>query len=657
MSNAQSPVDAPSPGKRPPRKVGLAFKLAIFILSGTICIFAASFFYYYYFTKQIILKNASEQAKNLTESTLYEIETALRGAEQVPLFLAYVFESDPPKQQRLERYLRDFLLSSPTAFGGAAAFEPYAFDPRKKYFATYFYKQKGELHNVQLGCEEYDYFVQDWYLIPKELDRPMWSEPYYDEGGGDIVMSTYSVPFDRMLAGEVVFGGIVTVDVSLDWLHDLVSSIRIYNTGSAFLISRNGVFVSAPNKKNIMRESIFSIAEELNDPGIRALGKDMTAGRHDFVKVPEALFGKPYWLYYAPMPATGWALGVAIPDDELFADLHNLSRKVLYISLIGFALLFMVIVGISMTITRPIKILASKTSEIARGNLDVDLPTQVSNDEVGDLAHSFDGMRVALKEYISNLTETTKAKERMESELKIARNIQMSFLPKRFPPFPAIASFSLHAALEPAWEVGGDLYDFFLLDDNHLFFSVGDVSGKGAPAALFMAVTKTLVKGIAEQDMDPAAILRSVNTELCLDNESMLFVTMFCGILDFTSGELAFSNAGHNPPLLVPAQGEPSWLKLPQGFFLGIMPDGAYETFSTPLAPGDKLVVFTDGVTEAMDEQEKFFTDAKLLDVVARNRDKTADALTAIVMDAVHSFAGTAPQADDITVLILEYHG
>lgn len=155
------------------------------------------------------------------------------------------------------------------------------------------------------------------------------------------------------------------------------------------------------------------------------------------------------------------------------------------------------------------------------------------------------------KEYVKNLTETTAAKERIESELKIARTIQMSFLPKAFPTLQGRQRFDLFAALEPARDIGGDLYDFFLLDEDHVFITVGDVSDKGIAAALFMAVTKTLLKGIAETGMDPSEILNKTNAELCIDNDSMMFVTVFCGILDLRTGLLKYSNAGHEPPILI----------------------------------------------------------------------------------------------------------
>jgi sigma-B regulation protein RsbU (phosphoserine phosphatase) len=637
------------------RHRGLGFKLALFILTSTTLIFAAAGAYNYVCTRQIVLKNVRESVRNLAHASVQRMETVFAGVGRIPTFLALNLDESFPELDELKTFLRDFLHAVPEVYGATVAFEPYAFDAQERFFAPYYFKDRDDLGFTMLGGQDYDYFLQDWYLIPKELGKPLWSEPYFDEGGGNILMTTLSIPFYRN-AGKAFFG-VVTADISLDWLKSLVAKISVYQSGYAFLLSKNGVFVAHPEKRHLMRESIFSLAEAMDSRELRDIGKAMVQGQEGYARLPEAFIGKPAWVYYIPVPSTGWSMGIIMPEKELLADLHILSREILTIALAGFALLFAVIAAISIRITRPLRTLAEKSSEIAKGNLDVDLPTVRGSDEVGELSRSFHDMRNALKDYIANLTETTKAKERMESELKIAKNIQMSFLPKRFPPFPDISRFDLHAALEPAREVGGDLYDFFLLDETHLFFSVGDVSGKGVPAALFMAVTKTLVKGNAEPGMDPAAILSRVNTELCVDNEQLLFVTMFCGILDFTTGELAFSNAGHNPPVLLRADGATDFLELPRGLFLGIMEDAAYRTGRIVLGPGDALVVYTDGVTEAMNEAEELYSSPRLLGLLRAATDKSAVALTDTVMESVITYEGDAPQADDITVLALTYTG
>ena len=548
------------------------------------------------------------------------------------------------------------LDANPGIFGTAAAYAPGAYSPDLPRFAPYYCRKPNGIEAIPLGYGSY-YELMDWYLIPAELGRPLWSEPYFDESGGDIVMTTFSVPFFRGQGPDRRLLGVITADVSLDWLRKQVAKVAMYHSGYAFLVSGNGVFVSHPDNRAIMRESIFSLAEAAGSSQLRAVGQAMIRGEEGFARLPDFVLGKPAWLAFTPMPATGWSMGVIVPEDELFADLRRLAREVALLGGGGFLVLLAVIVVIAASITRPLGRLAATASQIARGNLDVPAPATGASDEVGLLARSLDQMRLALKDYIANLTATTKAKERLESELKIARNIQMSFLPKRFPPFPDLTAFDLHAALEPAWEVGGDLYDFFLTGDGRLLVLVGDVSGKGVPAALFMAVTKTLIKGIAEQESDPAQILVKVNRELCTDNESMLFVTLFLAILDCGTGELAYSNAGHNPPARIAPDGSVSWLPLPRGVFLGIMEEAVYHTSTTTMLPGETLFAYTDGVTEAMDPDQKLFGTGRLLDLLSAQAGLGPEALDAAVMEAVRIYAGAAPQADDITVLSLLFRG
>jgi sigma-B regulation protein RsbU (phosphoserine phosphatase) len=642
------------PGKTKRKK--LAFKISLFILSGTTCIFLAAFGYNYYYSRQLVLNNVEENARNLTLAAVNKIETTLSGVEQVPRFISSALENHQYNRDDLLQMIEDILLTNPDIFGASVAFEPFTFHPQSRYFAPYKFRKKNGfgLHPPE---KEFQYFLRDWYLIPKELGRPVWSEPYFSEGGGNVIMSTYSVPFYRVIKGERRFTGVVEVDIALEWLKDIVSRISIYQSGYAFLVSQNGVIVTHPKRNWIMRESIFSIAEAAGDPGLRKIGKDMVRGKEGFVQMQSHFTGKKSWIYYAPLPSIGWSIGVVFSEEELFANMKKLNWAVFVIGSAGFVFLFLVIAWISKKITGPISTLSLKTADIAKGNLDIELPSAKSDDEVGELATSFENMRMALKEYISTLKETTAAKERMESELKIARIIQMSFLPKRFPPFPEKDEFEIYATLEPALEVGGDLYDFFLVDENHLFFSIGDVSDKGVPAALFMAVTKTLMKGIASQGLAPSEVLGRVNIELCRENETMMFCTVFCGLLNIKTGELLYANAGHNPPLIVRSGREPELLTQAKGVMMGIREDTTYNMGKYAMERGDTLILYTDGVTEAMDRDKYLFATDRLLTIAIQNKDLPLEDLASHIIKSVKDFAGGEPQSDDITILAVRFTG
>jgi len=635
---------------------GLAFKLMVFILASSACIYIAAFSYNYYSSKKTVIRDVEENARNLARSTVYRIESVLKGVEKVPVNMASVIGRYPYGVVDIFHLVQSAVANNPELYGAIIAYEPYNYEPDTEYFAPYCYRgSNGTIKSEVLGGEDYRYFVMDWYQIPKLLKEVVWSEPYYDEGGGNIVMATVSVPFYKEADGEKDFQGIVTADISLSWLTEIVSSVTIYRTGYAFVITRNGVFVTYPDNGFIMRKSIFSIAEENADRNLRDIGRDMIAGREDFIPLVDFTSGKKSWMYYAPLPSNGWSIGVIFPEDELYADVWDLGKEVVIIGLIGFLFLFFTVAMISQTITRPLRFLDATTHEIAKGNLDIELPEPRSNDEIGRLTRSFKEMKSALKEYIANLAETTASKERMESELKIARTIQMSFLPKRFPSLPETEVVEVFATLEPAREIGGDLYDFFFLDRDHLFFVVGDVSGKGIPAALFMAVSKTLLKGVTELGMEPSEVLERVNAELCIDNESMMFVTVFCAVLDLRTGELRYSNGGHVPPVLLRKGGEPVWVELPPGVFLGTFDDARYKTGALTLIPGDTILVYTDGVSEAMDARRELYTGARLMTALRSVSDGSPETVVREVLESVRDYSSGEPQADDITILAVRF--
>ncbi len=586
------------------------------------------------------------------------IDEVLLSVEQVPRSAACFLENTSCTAAEMNELLNSVVQRNEEIYGAAIAFEPWAFGKNVRRYAPYFYRNgQGEIVFSDLGTVDYGYFFQDWYQIPKELEQPVWSEPYYDEGGGNIVMSTFSVPFFRREGDRRHLAGVVTADISLSWLRTIVSSIKIGETGYGFVITKNGTFVVHPDNTLVMNQTLFSLAEARSDGTLRETGRDMIHGKSGFVSFKSTITGKMCWMVYAPLKSSGWSIGVLFPQDELMADITRMNRTVVLIGVVGFVFLFMVIILIAGTITKPLRLLSGPARSIATGDLDIAVPAVGTGDEVGELARSFDYMKNSLKQYISDLTETTAVKERIESELKIAHDIQMGILPKVFPPFPDMPEFDLYALLEPAREVGGDLYDFFFLDNDHLCFHVGDVSGKGVPASLFMAITKTLIKTKAEKDMTPEEILEGVNRDLSMDNPSLLFVTLFLGILNIRTGELRYCNGGHNPPWIVRADGNASTLEMTGGMALGVMEDFVYQSKTITLAEGDTIVVYTDGVTEAMNERFDLFSDQRLEEVIRSLRDASVEGVIKGILEKVKEFCHDVEQTDDITMLVIRFNG
>jgi len=635
-------------------KSGIALRISLLVLSSITFIFSSVFIYNYLFSRQIIQTNIERNAESLTQATVNKIDGVLSAVERVPINLAVFLEEFSYSGGELIGLIKAVVENNPEIYGAAIAFEPYAYSPNAKDFAPYFFKQDGKL---QFTYIPYDYFGWDWYQIARELKKPVWTEPYFDEGAGGIIMATFSVPFYKRIEGERVLTGVVTADISLSWLQKILSSLKISETGYAFLISKNGTFITHPDPDLVMNETIFSVAEARSDAQLREIGRRMVQGDTGYAPFTSLVTGKRCWLKYSPLPASGWSLAVLFPQDELMTDIARLNRTVISIGLAGFFFLLLVIVWIARSITRPLRGLSKAAGQIARGDLDAEIPDVRNRDEVADLAESFRFMKTSLKKYIADLRETTAAKERIESELKIAHDIQMSIIPKTFPPFPDRDEFDLYATIEPAREVGGDLYDFFFLDDTHLCFLIGDVSGKGVPASLFMAITRTLIKAKAAQGLEPGTLLTRVNEDLCIDNDAVMFVTLFLGILDVRTGEIRYSNAGHNPPFIMRKAGALEKIQGTGGTALGTMEGLVFKSRSVVLSPGDVIFLYTDGVTEAFDAGGALFSDQRLIKDLSTVTNGSVKDITESIMASVKAFAKDAAQSDDITMLVIQFRG
>ena len=358
-----------------------------------------------------------------------------------------------------------------------------------------------------------------------------------------------------------------------------------------------------------------------------------------------------------------WYIAVQLPEQQIQGPAKQLVvLQSITIALVFLASLIAAFLLVS-RVTRPMNMLADYAKEMASQDFTAsedqatpidELPAKFK-DEVGRLAASLLFMREELRKNIQALMKTTAAKERFESELSIAREIQLGILPKTFPPFPEMDEFDLHAVLTPAREVGGDLYDFYFMDDRHLCFCIGDVSDKGVPAALFMVITRTLINLVAKEETSPARMMTRVNDVLCVDNPRQMFVTLIIGVLDIRSGRIVYANGGHNPPIIVRRNEGASYRKKSSGPLLGVVEDVAYRDIVETLEPGDAFFMYTDGVTEAMDEDMKLYSDERLLEIVDSSQAESPEETILEVMRDVRRHAGPADQSDDIAMMMIRF--
>lgn len=626
--------------------------LHILLIAGIV--FSVAFVIFYHSARRQVQADAERHARSSLTNTVLQIDAVLHAVEVAVANNACQVARLVHRPDSLYGVVRQMLAANPLISGSAIAFEPDYYPERGRFFSPYAYRTAGgdSIAVKQLGTDNYDYHHMDWYQIPKLLDKPYWSEPYFDDGGGEIIMTTYSLP---LYDGEGRQYAIFTADLSLQWLTQLVNSLQLYPHSYNLMIGRSGAYLAHPYTERILDETIFTATLDMADTTITALGRRMTAGGEGFVTIQNDDSLSTSYIFYAPVKRSGWSMAVACTYKDIFSGVDSMRTRVLAIALAGLLVLLLFCLYDIRQLVRPLRRLADATRSIAQGNLTAPLPPlRRRNDEMGMLYDSFRHMQHSLADYMDELARTTANKERIESELRIASDIQMGMIPKIFPPFPDRRDIDLYATLTPAKEVGGDLYDFFVEDDR-LYFTVGDVSGKGVPASLLMAVTRSLFRTMAPHFKAPADVVGALNDALSESNESNMFVTLFLGVLNLKDGTLRYCNAGHNAPVRFGNAGTPDFIPVHPNLALGLFKGFPYQEQEMTLEAGTSLLLYTDGVTEAEDPAQQLFSDERLLSLLAREARSRPAQVVERLMQAIRTHAAEAEQNDDITILCLNY--
>lgn len=513
------------------------------------------------------------------------------------------------------------------------------------------YDDRSDL-NADGGNEAYyDYLKSAWYTKVKETGHVCFTDLYMDayERG---LMITCAAPF---YDADGKFAGAVGMDILISDLYKAIVELDLGEGAYAFLVDGNGNIIN--------NDKTSDKTETLNhEDGISPfVVSEILAGKTG-VSLAKVAPDNVYYAY-TPIKTTGWKFCIRIPESVILAPVRSMHENVI-LTIILFLAAFVVIITVvtiasrkfSRRLTSPIVELSMDVKEISGGNFDYRAQIR-DNDEIGDLAQSFNNMAVSLKEYIKNLAAVTAEKERIGAELNVATQIQADMLPRIFPPFPDRTEFDIYATMTPAKEVGGDFYDFFLIDRDHLGLVMADVSGKGVPAALFMVIAKTLIKNRAMMGGNPAQILHDVNNQLCEGNEAELFVTVWFGILEISTGHVIAANAGHEYPALKRAAGKFMLMKSKHSPAVATMEDMNFRENEFIMKPGDMLYIYTDGVAEATNSDEELYGTDRMIDALNKNADLKVDEILANVKRDVDEFTGDAPQFDDITMLGIKYYG
>lgn len=631
----------------------LSVRVSLWVVLFAALIFVVALGFQFYQSREAVRQEAISHASQILDKTSLRVEGILNRVEVASNMTKWLVLRHPNKADSMFVYSRGMLQNNPDFYNCSIAFEPDHFQDKGRYFSAYTRYVGDSLRTTQGGSDNYQYFFMDWYLMSTLLDKPCWTEPYVDfdvaTNTSEMVTSYCQTIKDK--EGKKI--GVINTSLSINWLSQTISMVKPYPNSYSIMIGRGGTYFVHPDTTKITHQTIFTQTMEHPDTALIALGHAMQRGEEGMKKM--FFNGKDCYVFYKPLGQTGCSMAIVCPEEDIFGGFDRLRHAVMSIVVVGLLLMLYLFIRIITRELSPLRRLAREAETIASGQFDAVLPDFQRIDEIGQLSHSFGNMQQSLVKYIEELKETTAQKASIESDLRIASDIQMGMLPEQFPTKADRDDVQIYASLTPAKEVGGDLFDFYFRDDK-LFFCIGDVSGKGVPASLFMAVTRSVFRTVSVHESMPNNIVTIMNTIIADMNKTQMFVTLFVGVLDLPTGHLHYCNAGHDAPLLIgDGIGElPCDPNIPVGF----LPSWEYSLQETQISTGTTIFLFTDGLTEAMDTNYAQFQMERINDVASQalsQQQQEPHQLINKMTDAVHQFVGDAEQSDDLTMMAIQY--
>lgn len=631
----------------------LSTRISLWTVLFAAIVFNASILVVAVRSRNAVREEAIKGANRVLENTVLRTSYILEDVEDLANNLEWLVLREIDNPDAMLELSHQIVRNNTFLNGCSISFEPNFYPEKGRYFSAYSNNNGRYVYTMQEGSDKYQYFYLNWYMLPKLLMQPCWTEPFTDQEVGDEATMNLEmiVSYCKPLIGNNgEFIGAISLDVSLQWLSETISAVKPYPNAYAFLLSRGGSYLVHPDPQKLFYESFFTpaLVDSLS-PEEMQLGKDMLDWQEGIRRLD--VNGEPSFVIFRPIMTTGWSLAIVCPEDDIFVGFRRFRNTLLLSIILGLILMFLVMYIIIRRQIRPLSRLASHAETLASGNLDVELPHMDRTDEVGVLNRAFRYMQVSLRKYIDELTTATAKRERIEGELQIARDIQMGMVPRKFPAFPERKDIDLYASMTPAKEVGGDLYDYFI-KDNFLYFAVADVSGKGVPASLFMAVTRNLFRVVGSACLPPEEIARQINDTVSEDNEQLMFITMFIGRINLEDGSLSFCNCGHNPPVLL--RDTPEFMECEPNVPLGIAPGFVFKGQNIKDFHGTPILLYTDGLNEAENSAHEEFGNDRLLETLSASPFLDSQSTIQALLDAVHAHVGGAEQSDDLTLLCID---
>ena len=671
--------------KRLARRIGIAQLIIMALVSWLI----------YDSAKDIVVMEETDVYRSYLSNATERVSGMLSEVSSGTINHVYEIEENLAQPDKMTALMNRIVAQNPLIRSCGVSFIDNYYPQKGHWFCPYAFRDEdGQIKEKIVGDASYDYLKAAWFTEALQADSCYWSKPFFE--GGDTLRPqvSYMIPIHDKQGKTVAILG---ADMSLDWFngmnvkgmnhkgkdfnvyvgtqekkdstedsdYSVLTEMKWRLIHFNFIIDGEGTFIAHPDSNHILRKNYFELAKETTDTIDDYLGRQMVAGEKGFYSKKGDLLpgsfdffdmnGLSACLFYEPVPNTNWSIGLAVPSIILNAIGYGIGISLLIFIFLSLLVVRLVGKYIIRRAVKPLGQLADSANEVAKGNFNAPLPLLKHNDEIRQLRDSFEDMQHSIIHYIDELKETTASKAAIENELKVAHDIQMSMLPKTFPPYPERDDIDIYGSLTPAKDVGGDLFDFFIRNEK-LFFCIGDVSGKGVPASLVMAVTRSLFRNISAHVAEPDRIVRTLNDAMSEGNDANMFVTFFVGVLDLKTGLLEYCNAGHNYAMLIGKL--VSTLPCDPNLPVGAMPDASFTKQELIIEPETTIFLYTDGLNEAEDPGHALFGVERIIRIAESLVEEDKNDPTTIInqmIEGVHRFVDDAEQSDDLTILAIKY--
>ncbi len=626
----------------------LAYRLGIYISLAVLLVYLVLIIWSYRHSVELTRENAENRAINLSEQVVDPINQHILSVEnlasaisgQIPLYSTSREPGEYFKMLLEEHPYVDFIqvrIPSNTGIGKGITWTVGCID------STYYFSDQS---SPGLPCSD--------VVIPDDSVHHLksgWSEPNTCQKNGRI-FTVYYHPFETMIPGITrPVRGYVGCALSLDFLQRMLNAVKIGEKGYAFLASANGICITYPLKEMVLHKSLLNLPSEVYRGDMDRMMSYLKGESGPITVFPAILGYKKAWAFPTRVEETGWVLSFVMPWSELYHDIRLVLYRMIAISLVVTFLIFLLVFYISQQVMHPLSRVSEQLHTFSSGK-----PGQIPKpgNETVSLQESLSRLQKMHHDFLQHEEESNLRSAHLAAELEIASEIQRSIIPPPGNHLLFDRKVSIFSVFRPAQAVGGDLYDFFMIDDHRMVIVIGDVSGGGVPAAIFMGIAHSYIKshaliGTAKD------IVNQVNKELCKNNNNQFFLTLFVGILDTRKDMLNYCNAGHVPSYLISATGEIRDLGEPHGLPPGLYPERNYLDASIPVRQNDLLILYTDGVTDSPNQSGDFYGVANFRNLFLRFRDHSPEEISGIIMHHLDAFTKETPRTDDLSLMVIRY--